>query len=44
MHMAGWQGWLADRVGDSTRAHYLAHVRALIPEGNRSGGLGSPRP
>ena len=30
-HVDGWQAWLVDRVSADTRAHYLAHVRTLIP-------------
>jgi len=32
-HVQAWERWLIDRVGTDTRAHYLAHVRTLVPEG-----------
>src|ERR1043166_5268084 len=32
-HIEGWQGWLSDRVGASTRERYSAHIRALMPDG-----------
>jgi integrase len=28
-----WAAWLTDRVRGDTKAHYVAHVRTLIPEG-----------
>ncbi len=31
--VAGWQAWLRDRVAPETATHYLAHLRALMPEG-----------
>jgi integrase len=30
-HVDGWAAWLADRVRPDTAAHYVAHVRTLIP-------------
>jgi integrase len=30
--VAGWQGWLRDRVQPDTAGHYLAHLHTLIPE------------
>jgi integrase len=32
-HLSGWEAWLVDRVTPSTREHYLAHVRTLMPTG-----------
>ena len=32
-HVAPWTRWLADRVKQDTREHYLAHLRTMIPEG-----------
>ena len=32
-HVAAWTRWLADRVAADTAAHYLAHLRTLVPEG-----------
>lgn len=31
--VGGWQAWLRDRVQPETAAHYLAHLRTLLPEG-----------
>ena len=31
-HIGGWQAWLGDRVKPDTSAHYLAHLRTLMPE------------
>ena len=31
--VAGWQGWLRDRVARDTAERYLAHLRTLMPEG-----------
>jgi len=31
-HVAGWQGWLRDRVGASSQERYLAHLRTLVPD------------
>ena len=28
--VAGWQGWLRDRVAPETGSHYLAHLRTLM--------------
>jgi len=33
VHILGWQGWLADRVGADCVDRYLTHVRTLITEG-----------
>lgn len=34
-HVPSWLLWLGDRVSADTRAHYEAHLRTLIPEGER---------
>ena len=36
-HVAPWATWLRDRVAPDTAAHYLVHVRTLIPAGKSFG-------
>ena len=33
-HLAGWQAWLQDRTKADTAAHYVTHLRTLMPEGH----------
>ncbi len=43
LHIAGWQAWLRDRVGPTSRDRYLAHIATLMPDGKpfyRSGFTG----
>ena len=30
--ITGWETWLTDRVKSDTKAHYIAHIRTLVPK------------